>query len=116
MGELLAAHLPPRADPRLRRVTVEQLLTMTSGLASDARPGGRDERRWHRMLASRDWVRHILGRRLVSQPGAEYAYSSAGTGQSLLAYARTRPVTAALHGQLHGDRLRSWEAAGRHRG
>ena len=38
--QLLAAHLPANADPRLRRVTVQQLLTMTSGLASDARPGG----------------------------------------------------------------------------
>src|SRR6266545_5484025 len=35
VGELLARHLPPGADPRLRRVTVEQLLTMTSGLAGD---------------------------------------------------------------------------------
>jgi CubicO group peptidase (beta-lactamase class C family) len=46
VGELLAAHLPPNADPRLGRVTVEQLLTMTSGLASDAKPGGRDQLRW----------------------------------------------------------------------
>ena len=35
VGELLAAHLPPNADPRLRRVTVQQLLTMTAGLAGD---------------------------------------------------------------------------------
>jgi CubicO group peptidase (beta-lactamase class C family) len=46
VGELLATHLPPKADPRLRRVTLEQLLTMTSGLASDGRPGGRDELLW----------------------------------------------------------------------
>jgi CubicO group peptidase (beta-lactamase class C family) len=39
VGELLAAHFPPKADPRLHQVTVQQLLTMTSGLASDARPG-----------------------------------------------------------------------------
>src|SRR4029450_1942945 len=32
VGELLARHLPPNADPRLGRVTLEQLLTMTSGL------------------------------------------------------------------------------------
>ena len=101
VGELLAAHLPPTADPRLRRVTLEQLLTMTSGLASDARPGGSDELRWNQLLNSRDWVRHILGRRLVSQPGTSFAYSSASsqllsamvadaTGVSLLAYARAK--------------------------
>jgi CubicO group peptidase (beta-lactamase class C family) len=101
VGELLATHLPPNADPRLRRVTIQQLLTMTSGLGSDARPGGRDELRWNRMLGSRDWVRHILGRRLETTPGASFAYSSAGshllsamvadaTGQPLLAYARAK--------------------------
>jgi CubicO group peptidase (beta-lactamase class C family) len=57
--QLLAAHLPANADPRLRRVTLQQLLTMTSGLASDAKPGGRDQLRWNRMLSSRDWVAHI---------------------------------------------------------
>jgi CubicO group peptidase (beta-lactamase class C family) len=101
VGELLATHLPPKADPRLRRVTIQQLLTMTSGLASDARPGGRDELLWNRMLGSRDWVRHILGRRLETTPGTSFAYSSAGsqllsamvadaTGQSTLAYARAK--------------------------
>jgi hypothetical protein len=35
VGELLATHLPRNADPRLRRVTVRQLLTMTAGLAGD---------------------------------------------------------------------------------
>jgi CubicO group peptidase (beta-lactamase class C family) len=101
VGELLATHLPANADPRLRRVTVQQLLTMTSGLASDAKPGGRDELLWNRMLGSRDWVAHILGRRLDTRPGASFAYSSAGshllsalvadvTGVSTLAYARAK--------------------------
>jgi CubicO group peptidase (beta-lactamase class C family) len=121
VGELLAAHLPPNADPRLRRVTLEQLLTMTSGLASDAKPGGRDELLWNRMLASRDWVRHILGRRLVSQPGGEFAYSSAGshllsamvadaTGQSTLAYARAKlfgPLGIATDNALE-QAIRRW--------
>jgi CubicO group peptidase (beta-lactamase class C family) len=72
---------------------------MTSGLASDAKPGGPDELRWNHMLNSPDWVRHILGRRLETTPGTSFAYSSAGsqllsamvadaTGQSLLAYTR----------------------------
>jgi CubicO group peptidase (beta-lactamase class C family) len=118
--QLLAAHLPANADPRLRRVTVQQLLTMTSGLASDAKPGGRDELRWNRMLASRDWVRHILGRRLETTPGASFAYSSAGshllsamvadaTGQSTLAYARAK-----LFGPLGIATTNALEQAVRH--
>jgi CubicO group peptidase (beta-lactamase class C family) len=53
------------------------------------------------MLQSRDWVRHVLGRRLASKPGAEFAYSSASShllsaivadasGQSTLAFARAQ--------------------------
>jgi CubicO group peptidase (beta-lactamase class C family) len=96
VGELLGAHLPPNADPRLRRVTVQQLLTMTAGLAGDDSSGA-----WIGMLQSRDWLRHILSQRLVSKPGTEFAYSSASahllsamvtdaTGQSTLDYARAK--------------------------
>jgi CubicO group peptidase (beta-lactamase class C family) len=99
VGELLADHLPADADPRLRRVTVKQLLTMTSGLAGDDSLMGGADGISDRMAQSRDWVRHILGRRLVSAAGERWAYSSAGshllsamvadaTGQSTMAVAR----------------------------
>jgi CubicO group peptidase (beta-lactamase class C family) len=98
VGELLAAHLPPNADPRLAKVTVQQLLTMTSGLASDTAPGG-DSDLTYRLYQSRDWVRHILERKLVTRPGTTFAYSNASshllsaivadtTGQTTLAFAR----------------------------
>jgi CubicO group peptidase (beta-lactamase class C family) len=99
--ELLADHLPANADPRLRRVTVKQLLTMTSGLAGDDSSLGGDDRISDRMAQSRDWVRHILSRRLETTPGAEFDYSSASshllsaivadaTGQATLAFARAQ--------------------------
>jgi CubicO group peptidase (beta-lactamase class C family) len=101
VGQLLAAHLPANADPRLRQVTVRQLLTMTAGLVGDDPSQGGDNQAWTGLLQSRDWVRHILGQRLVSQPGVEFAYSNASshllsaivsdaTGQSTLAYARAK--------------------------
>jgi CubicO group peptidase (beta-lactamase class C family) len=77
VGELLARHLPPNADPRLGRVTLEQLLTMTSGLAGDDPSLGGDPNVSQRQGASRDWVGHILGRRLATDPGSSFAYSSA---------------------------------------
>jgi CubicO group peptidase (beta-lactamase class C family) len=97
--ELLADHLPANADPRLRQATVKQLLAMTSGLASDDSSLGGDDKIWDRMARSRDWIRHTLGRRLESNPGERFAYSSAtshllsaivadATGQSTLAFAR----------------------------
>jgi CubicO group peptidase (beta-lactamase class C family) len=97
--ELLADHLPANADPRLRQASVKQVLAMTSGLASDDSSLGGDDKIWDRMARSRDWIRHILGRRLESNPGERFAYSSAtshllsaivadSTGQSTLAFAR----------------------------
>jgi CubicO group peptidase (beta-lactamase class C family) len=104
VGELLADHLPAKADPRLGQVTLEQLLTMTSGLAGDDSSLGGDDRITDRLLESRDWVRHILSQRLASKPGAEWAYSNASshllsaivadaTGRSTLAFARAKLFT-----------------------
>jgi CubicO group peptidase (beta-lactamase class C family) len=101
VGELLARHLPNDADPRVARVTLKQLLTMTSGLAGDDPSLAGDPHISQRQGASRDWVRHILGRRLATNPGASFAYSSAtsqllsaivadATGVSTLAFARAR--------------------------
>lgn len=88
-------------DPRLAAVTVKQLLTMTSGLAGDDESFGADPGVGLAMARSPDWVRHILGRRLKTEPGTQFAYSNAtshllsaivanATGQSTLAYARAR--------------------------
>jgi CubicO group peptidase (beta-lactamase class C family) len=101
VGELLADHFPANADPRLRRVTIRQLLTMTAGLAGDDSSQGGDNQAWTGMLQSHNWLTHILSQRLVSKPGTEFAYGSASshllsaivtetTGQSTLAYARTK--------------------------
>jgi CubicO group peptidase (beta-lactamase class C family) len=122
--ELLADHVPADADPRLPRVTVEQLLTMTSGLAGDdALPGGLDGIS-DRMAQRRDWVRHILGRRLETTPGARFAYSSASshllsaivadaTGQSTLAFARAKlfgPLGIVADDALEPE-IRDWPLA-----
>jgi CubicO group peptidase (beta-lactamase class C family) len=101
VGDLLAAHLPKSADPRVRGVTVRQLLTMTGGLPGDDQPTGGDVRLSRRLFQSRDWVAHILGRPLATTPGTTFAYSNASShllsaivadtsGQSTLAVAHAR--------------------------
>ena len=101
VGELLAAHLPPKADPRLAKVTVQQLLTMSSGLACDDLGPGCDSDLLFRLYESRDWVRHILAQKPVTRAGTTFAYSNAGshllsaivadtTGRSTLAFARAK--------------------------
>jgi CubicO group peptidase (beta-lactamase class C family) len=73
VGELLATHLPSDADPRVASVTVKQLLTMTSGLSGDDTSLGGDDDVFTAMLASPDWVRHILSRPLETEPGERFA-------------------------------------------
>ena len=80
-------------------VTVKQLFATTSGLAGDDSSLGGDDKISDRMLRSRDWICHILGRRLGNNPDERFANSDAtshllsavvadATGQSTLAFAR----------------------------
>ena len=64
------------ADPRKRSITIEHLLTMTSGLAWDeSRPPLPDAGE------QADWLRIVLRQPLVEVPGARFRYSS---GNALL--------------------------------
>jgi CubicO group peptidase (beta-lactamase class C family) len=96
VGRLLARHLPPRPDPRIRDATLEHVLTMTAGLppdpAPETPPGWAD---------ASDWVRFVLSRHPATKPGTRFAYSSEGshllsaivadaTGQTTLRYAQTK--------------------------
>jgi CubicO group peptidase (beta-lactamase class C family) len=66
------------ADARKRTITVEDLLTMRSGLESTS---GRNYGAW---VLSGNWVRYALTRRLVSTPGTDMEYST-GTSHLLSA-------------------------------
>jgi len=63
----------PGADPRKRKITIEDLLTMRSGLRSTS---GRNYGAW---VKSRNWVRYVLERPLVSSPGEQMEYSTGNT-------------------------------------
>lgn len=65
-------------DPRRRAITVEDLLTMRSGLESTS---GGNYGRW---VSSRNWVRFALQRPMVSEPGTSMEYST-GTSHLLSA-------------------------------
>jgi CubicO group peptidase (beta-lactamase class C family) len=65
-------------DPRKQTITIEDLLTMRSGLESTS---GGNYGPW---VKSRNWVRYVLERPLVSEPGTAMEYSS-GTSHVLSA-------------------------------
>lgn len=85
-------------DPRKREITLEDLLTMTPGLACDdwnsSSPGNEAK-----MYEERDWVKFIFDLPMVADPGTQYGYCTGGvvalgavlgeaSGQRADAYAR----------------------------
>ena len=60
-------------DPAKARITVEDLLTMRSGLETTS------NRNYGRWVHSGNWVRHVLTRPLVSEPGNRMIYSTGNT-------------------------------------
>lgn len=77
------------ADPRRQAITIEDLLTMRSGLQSTS---GGDYGRW---VASRNWVRYALEQPMVSVPGTSMEYST-GTSH-LLSAILTRATGTSTH-------------------
>ncbi len=61
------------SDPRLRSITIENLLTMQSGLTRTSGPA------YAGWVRSRNWVEHILTSPLGSDPGGPMVYSTGNT-------------------------------------
>ena len=92
------------ADDQRRSITVEDLLTMRSGLETTS------NRNYGRWVQSRNWVRHVLTRPMVDRPGGRMIYSTGSThllsaivtrasGMSTLEYGRrylARPLGITL--------------------
>ena len=77
------------ADPRKQRITIEDLLTMRSGLQSTSGP------EYGQWVASRNWVRYALAQPMVSDPGTSMEYST-GTSHILSAIL-TRATRRSTH-------------------
>ncbi len=60
-------------DPRKARISVEDLLTMRSGLESTSFDN------YGAWVRSRNWVAHVLNQPLVSEPGNSFEYSTGST-------------------------------------
>jgi len=71
--------LPPDLDPRAMRMTLEHLLTMTSGLACDDNKDDSPGAEWKMQSQTEqpDWLRFTLELPMVNEPGEHVAYCSA---------------------------------------
>ncbi len=95
---VLGSEAPRDPDPRLARLTVEDLLTMRAGLE---RTSGENYGRW---VSSRNWVRFALARPFVDEPGGGMLYSTGNT--HLLSAMLTRASGRDTH-----SLMRDWLAA-----
>jgi CubicO group peptidase (beta-lactamase class C family) len=108
IAPLLKQDLPPDLDPRLADITIGHLLSMQAGLE---RTSGANYGRW---ISSPNWVRAVLARPFVDEPGGSMLYSTGSThllsailtrltGRSTLALARE------WLGPLKGFSIADWE-------
>ena len=73
VGAFFPQYVGPPADPRVRDVTVEHLLTMRAGLQSTS------FEHYGRWVTSGNWVRHVLTRPFEAPPGGPMIYSTGST-------------------------------------
>lgn len=95
LGDVAPGLIPRGADPKVRDITVEDLVTMRAGLE---RTSGANYGAW---VSSADWVRDALSRPFAAEPGERFLYSTGSfhvlgavlsqvSGRSLLSLARER--------------------------
>lgn len=107
IGDLAPELIPDGADPRVARLTVENLVTMQAGLA---RTSGANYGAW---VSSRNWVGYALSRPFEAEPGGRMLYSTGSfhvlgavlarvTGRTLL------DLTRDWLGQPIGIEIPSW--------
>jgi CubicO group peptidase (beta-lactamase class C family) len=95
IAPLLGSRVPAGADPRIRSVTVEHLLSMAAGLEPTS---GANYGRW---VSSSNWVAYALSRPFVAEPGGRMLYST-GTSHILSA------VLTAAAGRSTLELARDW--------
>ncbi|WP_029355074.1 serine hydrolase [Bosea sp. 117] len=107
IAPLLEADLPADPDPRLKEITIGNLLSMQAGLG---RTSGPNYGRW---ISSRNWVRAALAEPFDDEPGGAMLYSTGSTHllSAILTRQAKRPTLALARdwlGGVEGFSIASW--------
>ena len=73
IADFFPDYFSDQPDPGKTAITIEDLLTMRSGLETTS------NRNYGRFVQSGNWVRHVLSRPLVDRPGGRRIYSTGST-------------------------------------
>lgn len=110
IGAFFTGHFASIADRAKRAITLEDLLTMRSGLAWNEWAGTTIQ-----MTASPDWVRFVLERPLAHPPGERFSYSTGDTQLIAAALQQATGMTLLEYADLYlfgplGITTRRWAA------
>mgnify|MGYP001191754885 CR=1 FL=1 len=110
IGAFFAGHFASIADRAKRAITLEDLLTMRSGLEWNEWAGTTIQ-----MTASPDWVRFVLERPLAHPPGERFSYSTGDTQLIAAALQQATGMTLLEYADLYlfgplGITARRWAA------
>jgi CubicO group peptidase (beta-lactamase class C family) len=100
VGHVLGGEVPKGADPRVRSITLRELLTMTSGFGSAATDPFGDGGNAYRTTPN--WVRTILGSPLARPPGESFYYDN---GDAHLVSALLQRVTGTTTATFAREKL-----------
>lgn len=94
----------PSYDLRKKNITIEHLLTMTSGIEWDewSIPYGSPGNDYTNMVISYDWVQYYLDKSMEYDPGENFRYSS---GSSMLLSALIQKVTNQITSEFAHENL-----------
>ena len=92
--ERIAAHV----DERKKAITLEDVLTMSSGLECHAEP---NEITLFQMMGSPDWVQFMLDLPMRDEPGTHFEYCSGGSHLLSAIIRETTGMDAMTFAQLH---------------
>ena len=116
IGNFFPEYLGQSPDPAKKGITLEDLLTMRSGLETTSR------RNYGRWVQSSNWVSHVLTRPMVDVPGGRMIYSTGNshllsavltkaTGMSTFEFARRHladPLGIAIRPLVRWRQLGRW--------
>ena len=87
LDDPVSKYFPDITDPAKRAITVEDLLTMRSGLESTSSAN------YGAWVKSGNWVRHVFARPIVAEPGTQMIYSTGNSHVLSAILAKTTKAT-----------------------